>query len=101
MTTPKNWHFVRHPINHTCEIHDEHGCFGTVHRDSAQLVSASPDLLTALELDAVFHSRPFCRQSMPEFVAAGYTGSDDGGEMKRWLWDVKQAAIAKATGGAK
>lgn len=76
-----------------CEMRD--GLLG-----NAPLIAAAPDLLAALELDAVFHSRPFCRQSMPEFLAAGYKGSDDGGEMKSWLWNVKQSAIAKAKGGA-
>lgn len=73
------------------------GRLGLSHID---LLRAAPDLLAALQLDMLFHSRPFTRNSLADFKAAGYTGTDDGKEMRAWLESVKNAAIAKATGKA-
>jgi hypothetical protein len=66
-----------------------------------KLFEASPDLLAALELDLTFHSRFLCESSLPEFRQAGYTGTSDGKSMKRWLGELKDAAIAKAKGESK
>lgn len=67
---------------------------------NARLIAAAPDLLATLQLDVIFHSRPFTKNSLADFKAAGYTGTEDGKEMRAWLESVKLAAIAKATGKA-
>tara|TARA_R110000868_G_C10379883_1_gene719253 strand:- start:212 stop:478 length:267 start_codon:yes stop_codon:yes gene_type:complete len=79
------WHFERHPINHTCEIHDANGCFGTVHRDSAELISASPEMLSALQV---------CQDAIQR-LSHGIQGP-----IPSWANDAliaARAAIAKAT----
>lgn len=55
-------------------------------------------LLTALKLDIAYHSRPFSRQSLPEFREAGYTGSEEAPEMSGWLEALKRSALKQATG---
>lgn len=50
-------------------------------------------LTQALTLDITYHSRPFSRLSLPEFIEAGYTGSDDAPEMSAWLENLKRSAL--------
>lgn len=66
------------------------------HEAEAVLFSAAPDLLSTLKLDLLFHSRPFARQSLADFVVAGYTGTEDVAEMRAWLEERKVRAVAKA-----
>ena len=89
---PRSWALESGSL--ICEMRD--GPLG-----NAPLIAAAPEMLSALELDLTFHSRPFCEQSLPEFRAAGYTGDPDGRSMKRYLNELKDAAIGKAKGGAK
>ena len=80
------WKFIPHGINHTAEIHDANGCFGTVHRDNAQAIAALPKLLEALE--NALEEAENCEESLegliglknyildmvpPALLAAGYT----------------------------
>lgn len=67
--------------------------------ENARLMAASPDLLAALQLDLAFHSRPFARDSIDEFIAIGYSGPAKAPEMQHFLHELKLAAIEKATGG--
>lgn len=55
-----------------------------------------PDLVKALELTHNFHNRYFTTQSMDEFRAAGYTGTDGAEEMKQWLFDLRKNALTRA-----
>lgn len=64
---------------------------------NARIIASAPELLEALQLDVVFHSRQFVRDSIEEFRAVGYRGPCVSDEMKAFLLSKKQAAIAKAT----
>ena len=54
------------------------------------------NLISALQLDLAFHGSYFATQSLPDFAAAGYTGTDDVNEMRSWLNELKRAALAAA-----
>lgn len=56
-------------------------------------------LMRAIELNHLFHSRPFTRQSLEDFRSSGYLGTDDGREMREWLTLYEKTALAKAKEG--
>lgn len=108
MHTPGPWGihegFIRGRFNADGQVHDvcdprcvppEADFLGEMDANAA-LIVAAPDMLEALELDVVFHSRPFVRDSAIEFRAAGYTGPCDSAAMRTFLHDKKLAALRKA-----
>jgi hypothetical protein len=47
--------------------------------------SALEKLVAIVELERLFHSRPFSTQSLKDFEAAGYAGSDHADNMRNFL----------------